>query len=299
MLQLDGFENLAKDPTIYPKFNTSVSESAREQTLKTVVDLLVRKKRDYRDLFTSNETFINRSLASVYRVPFASSGDWAPYTFSESSERSGILTQISFLSLFSHPGSSSPTKRGIAMYEIFMGEPTPAPPANVDFSKVQATSSGTVRSRLLEHMNNQGCATCHRRTDPPGLALEHFDGLGQLRTMENGARIDVSAELYGDKFEGAEGLGKYLHDDPRVPAALVQRIYAYGTGRKIDYQDEDFLYAETEAFAANGYRLPDLMVRIASSPQFFRVVVPNGIQPANSIPAVTTASLQKQQGAFQ
>ena len=227
MLQLDGFENLVKDPTIYPKFNKSVSDSAREQTLKTVIDLLVRKKQDYRDLFTSNETFINRPLASVYRVPFASSSDWAPYTFSQSSERSGILTQVSFLSLFSHPGSSSPTKRGIKMHEIFMGEPTPDAPANVDFSRVQATNKGTIRSRLLDHMNNPGCAGCHRRTDPPGLALEHFDGLGELRTMENGARIDVSADLYGAKFEGAQGLGKFLHDDPRVPACLVNNIYAY------------------------------------------------------------------------
>lgn len=299
MLQLDGFENLVKDPTIYPKFNKSVSDSAREQTLMTVIDLLVRKKRDYRDLFTSNETFVNRPLASVYRVPFASSSDWAPYTFSESSERSGILTQISFLSLFSHPGSSSPTKRGIKMYEIFMGESTPDPPADVDLSSVQASSSGTSRVRLLDHMNNQACAACHRRTDPPGLALEHFDGLGQLRTMENGARIDVSADLYGEKFEGARGLGEYLRDDPRVPASLVQKIYEYGTGRKIDHEDEDFLYAETEVFAAIGYRLPDLIVRIASSPQFFRVVIPDGVQSADSAPAAITASLQKQEGVFQ
>ncbi len=299
MLQLDGFEGLAKDPTIYPKFNTSVAVSAREQTLKTVIDLLIRKRQDYRDLFTSNETFINRALASVYQVPYASADDWAPYTFAESSERSGILSQISFLALFSHPGSSSPTKRGVGMYEIFMAESTPDPPADVDFSSVQATTAGTSRSRLIEHMNNQGCAACHRRTDPPGLALEHFDGLGQLRTMENGARIDVSAELYGDTFEGAQGLGEYLRDDSRVPASLVQRIYEYGTGRKIDYQDEDYLFSETKAFAANGYRVPDLMIRTASSPQFFRVVVPKEVEPESSIPPATTASLQKEQGVFQ
>ena len=75
MLQLDGFENLVKDPAIYPKFNQAVSDSAREQTLKTIIDLLVREKRDYRDLFTSNDTFINRPLASVYRIPFASSSE--------------------------------------------------------------------------------------------------------------------------------------------------------------------------------------------------------------------------------
>src|SRR5262249_33425710 len=239
MLQLDGIENLVKDPAIYPKFNQSVADSAKEQTLKTTLDLLVHKKRDYRDLFTSNDTFINRPLASVYRIPFASSGDWAAYTFPPSSERSGILTQASFLSLFAHPGTSSPTKRGIKMYEIFMCQATPDPPADVDFSRVQDSSKGTVRARLLDHMQNVGCAVCHRRTDPPGLALEHFDGLGQLRTIENGATIDVSAGINGVKFEGAQGLGQFLHDDPRVPDCLVRNVYAYAVGRETGAEDED------------------------------------------------------------
>jgi Protein of unknown function (DUF1592)/Protein of unknown function (DUF1588)/Protein of unknown function (DUF1595)/Protein of unknown function (DUF1585)/Protein of unknown function (DUF1587) len=282
MLQLDGFENLIKDPAIYPKFNQTVSDSAKEQTLKTIIDLLVRKKRDYRDLFTSNETFINRPLAAVYRIPFASNSEWASYTFPQSSERSGILTQVSFLSLFAHPGTSSPTRRGIKVLEIFMSEPTPEPPANVDFSKVQDSTNGTVRGRLLDHMNNKGCAGCHRRTDPPGLALEHFDGLGQLRTTENGIRIDVNAELDGLKFEGAQGLGKLLRDDPRVPASLVRNLYAYGIGRKTEERDEAFLSDQTKAFANNGYRLPDLMAQIASSPEFFKVVVPGGVQRASS-----------------
>ena len=76
-----------------------------------------------------------------------------------------------------------------------MCQATPQPPANVDFSKVQDSTKGTVRGRLLDHMENEGCSGCHRRTDPIGLALEHFDGLGQLRTTENGMPIDVSAEI--------------------------------------------------------------------------------------------------------
>jgi hypothetical protein len=289
MLQLDGIENLVKDPAIYPKFNQSVADSAREQTLKTTIDLLVRQRRDYRDLFTSNDTFINRPLASVYRIPFASSSDWAAYTFPQSSERSGILTQVSFLSLFAHPGTSSPTKRGIKVYEVFMCQTTPDPPADVDFSRVQDSSKGTVRARLLDHMQNVGCAVCHRRTDPPGLALEHFDGLGQLRTTENGATIDVSAGINSVKFEGAQGLGQFLHDDQRVPDCLVRNVYAYGVGRETNAQDEDYLLNQDKAFAGKGYRFPDLMAQIASSPEFFRVVLPGGAERTPSTASAETA----------
>jgi hypothetical protein len=292
MLQLDGIENIVKDSAIYPKFNQSVADASQEQTLKTTIDLLISKKRDYRDLFTSNETFINRPLASVYNVPYLSANDWAPYTFPQTSERAGILTQVSFLSLFSHPGTSSPTKRGIKVNEIFKCEPTPSPPADVDFSKVKDSKSGTIRGRLLDHMQNTGCTVCHRRSDPPGLALEHFDGLGQLRTTENGMPIDVSADLNGVKLVGAEGLAKYLHDDPKVPACLVRNVYAYGVGRKPEIRDEDYLADQTKVFTNNGYRVPDLMVQIASSPEFFKVTLPRAARSAS-----TAASEQLQQSA--
>lgn len=292
MMQLDGFENLVKDPAIYPKFNQSVSDAAKEQMLRTVVELLVRQKRDYREIFTTNDTFINRPLAAVYNVPFASADEWAPYTFPASSQRAGILTHAGFLSLFSHPGTSSPTRRGVKVLEIFMCEPTPNPPANVDFSKVQDSSAGTVRGRLLDHMENEGCTGCHKRTDPPGLALEHFDGLGQLRMMENGSPIDVSADLKGVSVQGARGLGQYLHDDPRVAACLVRNVYSYGVGRKTYGRDEPYLSSQTQGFAGNGYRLADLMTQIASSEEFFKVVPPAGIAPA----APKTAQLQSSSG---
>jgi hypothetical protein len=172
-----------------------------------------------------------------------------------------------------------------------MCQATPDPPANVDFSRVQDSTKGTVRARLLEHMQNPGCAVCHRRTDPPGLALEHFDGLGQLRTTENGTTIDVSAGINGVKFEGAQGLGQYLHDSPRVPDCLVRNAYAYGVGRKTDTQDEDYLRKQVEAFAGNGYRFPDLMAQIASSQEFFKVVRPSGAEHT-----LSTASAKRRTG---
>jgi hypothetical protein len=66
MLQFEHFDSLTKDGTTYPKFSQKVADSAREQTLLTVLDLLVEQNRDYRDLFTSNETFMNRQRAPVY-----------------------------------------------------------------------------------------------------------------------------------------------------------------------------------------------------------------------------------------
>lgn len=274
MLQLDQFEGLTKDTKAYPKFSQAVADSAREQTLRTVIDSLIVRKIDYRDLFTTNETQLNRHLAAVYNVPFVSAGEWATYRFPASAERSGILTDITFLSLFSHPAASSPTKRGVKIHEIFMCEPTPIPPPNVDFSKVQALSQGTVRTRLLAHMEDEACASCHAVSDPIGLSLEHFDSLGQLRTHENGQVIDVSADVDGVTFDGAQGAGRYLHDNPSIPACLVKNVYAYGVGRAPERSEAPFFNAQVKAFAADGYRVPDMMVRVASSPEFFQFKLP-------------------------
>src|SRR5262249_36621114 len=141
-----------------------------------------------------------------------------------------------------------------------------------------------------------GCAGCHRLTDPPGLGLEHFDGLGQLRTMENGARIDVTADLNGAKFEGAPGLGKVLHDNPEVITCLVRKVFAYGVGRKTEERDEGYLSEQAKVFTDSEYRLPDLLVQIASSREFFKVVAPSGLQHSSSTPATATFSLQRSGG---
>jgi hypothetical protein len=295
MLQFEHFDSLTKDGMTYPKYSQKVADSAREQTLLTLMDLLVEQNRDYRDIFTSNDTFINRALAPVYKVPYLSRQEWAKYTFPEDAERSGILTQISFLSLFSHPAASSPTKRGVKVKEIFMCSPTPEPPADVDFSKVQALDKGTVRTRLLAHQENAGCAVCHRLSDPPGLALEHFDSIGQLRKFENGELIDVTAEFNGVKFTGAKGLAQLLHDDKKVPECLVRNVYAYGIGRPTTFRDEDYLIAETKAFAADGYRFKDLLSNIATSAGFFKVAQPAGLGPTKLAPTkLQSAHVQTQ-----
>ena len=261
--------------------------------MKVLIDLLVTKEGDYRDIFTTRDTFLNRPLASVYQVPYTYNEDWIRYTFPEEAGQAGLLTQTTFMMLFSHPGKSSPTIRGVKLHEIFMCEPTPLPPPDVDFSKVRDSNEGTVRKRLLAHANNEGCAGCHLVSDPPGLALEHFDGLGQKRTVENGEMIDVSAEWEGTHFVGAQGLGMVLRENPKIPACLVRNVYAYGVGQATDDEIQPYLEKQSEAFAKNGYKVPALIGQIAASPEFFRVTVPKRQTPASPATTVAEAAPQR------
>jgi hypothetical protein len=290
MLGFDELSTLAKDPLVYPAFTGATVEDAHEQTLRTLIDQLIVKKKDYRDLFTTRDTFLSPALGALYQIPIT--GDWMPYTFPANSPREGVLTQISFLAGHSHPGRSSPTLRGKALREILLCQPVPRPPANVDFSAVENPdpSLHTARDRLNLHRKNPVCAGCHKIMDPMGLALENFDGAGQYRETEKGAKIDASGTLDGREFKDIEGLEAALHDHPAVTSCLVKRVFAYGTGSKITGEDSDELNYYNARFAQEGYRLPDLLRTVAMSTAFSEV---SEVQPAvktaeASLPAETT-----------
>jgi hypothetical protein len=274
MLQLDTFDNVSKDSLLYPKWGSGMATSAREETLRTVIGLTLHDNGDIRDLMTTRQTYLDRRLAVLYRVPFPFTGEWVKYEFPADSVRSGILTQISMLAMFSHPGRSSPTKRGVALLDIFLCAPTPEPPNDVDFTAVNEDKSPlkTLRERLMAHADNKVCAGCHTRSDPMGLSLERFDTIGSYRTIENGEPIDDSATIAGHNFSGAKGLGQYLHDSPRYPSCVARRLYSYSRGVRSSSVD-DFADAY-KAFQSSGFRLRALLKGMALSESFYAASPP-------------------------
>jgi hypothetical protein len=281
-LEFDAFDTFVKDPIIYPKFTQRVADDAKEQTLRTITDLLIERHGDYRDLFTTRHTFMTRTLGMVYDVPVTSAKGWEPFEFSRDDPREGLLSQVSFVALHAHPGRSSPTLRGKAVRELLLCQHVPAPPANVNFTVVQDTSNPqykTARARVTAHRTNAICAGCHKIMDPIGLALENFDGLGQLRTQENGVDIDASGELDGVAFKDAAGLGTALHDNPALSTCLVDSVYRYAAGRAANRDETEWVRWLNERFAANGYRLPELLRAVATSEALFSISPDVGPKP--------------------
>jgi hypothetical protein len=282
MLGFDAFDDLAKDSVIYPKFSVKVAGDAKEQTLRTITDLLITQHGDYRDLFTTRKTFLSRPLGVLYRLPVESRTGFEAHEFPEGDPHTGLLTQVSFLALHSHPGRSSPTLRGKAVRELILCQTVPAPPANVNFSIVQDTSNPkfrTARDRLTAHRSNPTCAGCHKIMDPIGLGLETFDGAAQFRADENGAPIDASGEIDGLPFRDAATLGKALHDDPATPACLVTDVYRYASGHDPLPGEKAWMGFLQKQFVADGYRLPELLRRIAISDDFYKISAPPSGEP--------------------
>ena len=281
LLELDRFATLSIDSSLFPRFTKNVEDDAREQTLRTVVDHLLNRNRDYRDLFVTRDTFLTPPLAAIYGAPLPRSQElggavpWVPYRFPEGNSHVGLLGQVSFLALHSHPGRSSPTLRGQAVQQIFLCRTVPPPPPDVDFSLLQDTYNPdhrTTRDRLAVHRRNPACASCHNLTDPIGLTLEVFDAAGGYRTMENGAPIDASGALNGRTYAGPAGLAEALRDDPRAASCFIERAFSYGAARPPTDGERAWLAGVEADLADGGLKWRALMRRIARSPDFYTVV---------------------------
>ncbi len=274
-LRFEQFDTLEKDATIYPAFSLKVTEDAREQVLRTMIDHLITRDADYRELFTTRKTFVTGPLARIYRIPVTrpSGNAWQPYEFPEGDLHAGILTQIGFAAVASHPGRSSPTLRGRAMRESLLCQKVPDPPGDVDFSKFEDSDSPnrTARERLTAHRSMEACAGCHKITDPIGLGLENLDGAAQQRTTENGAVIDTSGDLDGIQFKDAVGLGKAFHDHPATANCVVDRLATYAFARVPRTEDKAYVTYLQKSFANDGYRFAPLLKRIALSDAFTAV----------------------------
>jgi Protein of unknown function (DUF1592)/Protein of unknown function (DUF1588)/Protein of unknown function (DUF1595)/Protein of unknown function (DUF1585) len=298
MLEFDRFVTLSKESTIYPKFSSQVSVQAAEQTLRTITDHLLARNGDYRDLFTTRRTFLTPLLGSIYGVPmvkttpYGAAVDWIPYEYPEGDPRAGLLAQISFVALHSHPGRTSPTLRGKALREVILGQMVPAPPANVDFKVVQDTGNPqfrTARERLTAHRTDPACAGCHKIMDPIGLSLENFDSSGGFRQAENGVPIDATGELDGIVFHDPAGLGRAVRDNPAATANLVNRLYSYAWGRTPERGEIAWVRYVWTDFVASGGKLPQLMRKIAMSEETYRLV------PPRSLPEVASPFLTSNQ----
>lgn len=279
MFGYEQFDAVSKDQSIFPIYTSQLAKDAREQALRTIVQLLVTDKGDYRELFTTKKTFMNRALGGLYNVPVSAAAvdGWAPFTFGQDEKRGGLLTLAGFLMLdVTHEGRTSPTIRGKAVRELLLCQPVPLPPGNVDFALVQDVNNPrykTARGRLTAHRENPVCTSCHAVTDPIGLAMENYDAVGRYRSQENGAVIDASGEFDDKPYHDLMELQRLLRDSTTAPDCAAQRVYEYGVGRAVAVSDIKPVDELAQRFAAAGYAFPALMREVAMS-QAFRTAPP-------------------------
>jgi hypothetical protein len=271
MFELYLLDSLTKDPTIFTHYSSELGKAAREETLTMLEKLIFDADGDYRDIFTSERTWVDRRLAAIYNVRATSREEFGEVVLSREGGRRGILGQVSVLALRAHPVSSSATLRGKFVRTILLCDEVPPPPVDVNTALPEPSGTAvTLRDRVQEHLLNPNCATCHLQMDPIGLGLETFDGIGRGRELEHGARIEPSSDVDGAKFKDAWELGAILREHEKVPRCLVRSYYRYAIGNIEGPGEAEQLDALTAIFANEGHRVQALLRAIAISPGFRR-----------------------------
>ena len=261
IFHLYDLDDLDKDPATFTFASPELGPAAKEETLLDLEALILDEDEDFRQLFVSQRTFVDRRLAALYGVAAPSEEGFGEVWLDESGGRRGFLGQGSFLLLQSHATSSSATRRGKMVRTTILCQDIPAPPADVDTSIPEPDEdSPTLRERIAVHLEDPTCAACHQLMDPIGLGFENFDGIARWRDTENGATIDASGQLEGEDFKDAWELGQLVADHASLGPCFTQHLYRYSTGHSIVDGEQDLVGWLSDGFAQSGFSFKELLV---------------------------------------
>ncbi|MGI9110263.1 MAG: DUF1592 domain-containing protein [Opitutales bacterium] len=271
-LQLRQLAAVSPDPMLYPKFSEAVRASMMKETELFFAEV-VREDRDVLDLIDGDFTYVDRTLAAFYGISAdfprgRDKGEFVRVALPKG-ERGGILTHASILTATSNPTRTSPVKRGKWILEQILGTPPPPAPPSVPTLEGQQLK-GNLRERMEQHRRDPACASCHSRMDAIGFAFEKFDGVGLLRTTDEGKPIDPSGRLSdGRTFAGAGELKQLLRKvGVKVVRNLSTKLLIYGLGRGLDYYDGPAVDRITDSAMKSGNRFSSLVLGVVMSDPF-------------------------------
>jgi hypothetical protein len=267
----DRLADLTKDPNVYPGFGPALAVSMTGELDRLYDDIVWSGTGSLRELFTTNQSFADPSLAALYGISVTGT-DFAPVTL-DPATRPGVLTRAGFLAVHANIDSSGPITRGVYLLRSIMCTPPNPPPPNVPAVAAATDPSVqglTTRQRYAKHVSNAFCASCHDQIDGLGFGFEEFDAIGALRTLDNGQPVDDTGtvigtgEIDGD-FTGAAELTARLSGSRLLARCYARQTYRYALGEvEGANQDLRFLYDA----AAPDSRLTDAWLAVIKSDAF-------------------------------
>lgn len=283
-LQLHRVGMFQPDPNLYPQYDPWLEESMVMETTAYFAEMF-EKNLPLREAVDSNWTMLNSRLAIHYGLPTPGGlptpeqAKLARVELDPTTQRGGILTQASILSLTSDGTRHRPVHRGAWLSEAILARTPPPPPPNVDPLEPVATDQPktTIRSQLEAHRTNRTCASCHAKIDPLGLALDNFDAIGRWRVFErveggigDNPPVDASGTFPGGKtFAGPAEFKKLLaENDDRLAQAFVEQLATYALRRVMTVDDVEQLHAIASFAKPDDYRLRTLIRGLVMSELF-------------------------------
>jgi hypothetical protein len=281
-LQVRDLETLdEKSERHFPTF-VSLRGDMQEEVVRFFVDL-IQQDRSVLSFLDSDHTFLNGPLAEHYGLKAqeldsqsqGTADDWRRFDGLHAAGRGGMLGFAATLAKQSGASRTSPILRGNWISEVVLGERLPRPPKGVPILPEETPADLTERELIERHSSDAKCASCHQRIDPFGFALEGFDAIGRMRSIDtSGHAIDTQATLPdGESIQGLEGLRSYLltHRRDDFVRQFCRKLLGYALGRSVQLSDKPLIDEMMIRLRENDYRISAAVESIALSPQFRHV----------------------------
>ncbi len=268
-LQMRNIHSQDPDGALFAGFNDSLRNAMVRET-ELFFESQVRDDRPISELLTADYTFLNQQLANHYGVEGIYGSRFRRVDWNDD-RRHGLLGHASLLTVTSYANRTSVVLRGKWVLETLLGSPPPPPPPNVPpLAENDRSNPTTLRERMEQHRRNPVCASCHRRMDPLGFAMEHFDAIGRWRESDGGAPINATIELSGRTIDSPRTLREALlaEGDREFVRAVAEKLLIYALGRGVLHTDQPLLRRISDELERGGDRWSSLVQLIVASDQF-------------------------------
>jgi hypothetical protein len=250
----------------------AASPDMAKETRQFLQEVVFTGRGGHKELLTADFTTPSATLASFYGFP-APSADYAKVT-RPAGRGVGVLAQGSVIASHSHEAASSPTLRGLLVFQRLLCGTKPEVPPNVPaLAPAMPNDMITTRKRYEEqHMSaGNGCPTCHKMFDPIGFGFEHYDQFGRYREDENGMTIDSSGTLTDGgqalfSFTGLDDLATQLATQEKVGRCVSGYVSAYTFASNVPCLGE----GHRADFTAGTLGFLDYFASLAGEPSFTR-----------------------------
>lgn len=270
---------------------TDIHRRGMTDEATSVLAELVRDNRPVRDMIDPDFTYVNPVLGrDIYKLDGMPVPDIRNRTTAlrvsvpRGGRLGGLLGMAGVMMATANGVDTQPVIRGKWVLENILGETVPPPPDAVPALTPDTRGAKTIRDLMAAHTTDAGCAGCHRRLDPLGLALENYDPLGRWRDvyplhdtnadgrtlLKPGPPVDASATLPdGTAIHDAVDLKRYVaeHVD-RFAGCLAAKLFLYGTGRIPTYAERKQIDAAVASVLARGGGCRDLILAVIDTESF-------------------------------
>jgi Protein of unknown function (DUF1592)/Protein of unknown function (DUF1588)/Protein of unknown function (DUF1595)/Protein of unknown function (DUF1585) len=263
------------DPKTYPLYSAEAKPSWQAE-LDAFFQDVAFAGGSFRDLLLSNVAFVNKYNAAIYGLDPAKFGTDLTKTQLDAAQRPGFMTRAGFLSSYAGYNATSPILRGAFISVYMLGVNPGAPIPGATMMTVQGDFK-TQRAYVEALTKPAQCTGCHAIINPPGFAMENYDGIGKWQTVDpRGGAIDASVTTATVNFGGGKTkpissplqLMQEIADTPKSKQLYAQAWVSYAFGRAPNGNDRCVVDQLDAKLAQNGYSILDLLADLTQTDTF-------------------------------